>query len=67
MRHVQEGSDEWIALRKSMVPPYKTSTFPNRWRKLVHNAPSHTLMAHLEKDCYSHIHYDGRQRRTISI
>jgi DNA (cytosine-5)-methyltransferase 1 len=25
------------------------------------------LMAHLGKDCYSHIHYDGSQRRTISI
>jgi DNA (cytosine-5)-methyltransferase 1 len=24
-------------------------------------------MAHLGKDCYSHIHYDGAQRRTISV
>jgi DNA (cytosine-5)-methyltransferase 1 len=24
-------------------------------------------MAHLGKDCYSHIHYDDRQARTISV
>ncbi|WP_143296069.1 DNA cytosine methyltransferase, partial [Burkholderia pseudomallei] len=26
-----------------------------------------TLMAHLGKDSYSHIHYDSRQARTISV
>lgn len=49
------------------VPPYNERTFPNRWRKIEPNAPSRTLMAHLGKDTYSHIHYDGRQARTISV
>jgi DNA (cytosine-5)-methyltransferase 1 len=56
-----------ISLEQKMVPPYRTDTFPNRWWKLIRDEPSRTLMAHLGKDCYSHIHYDGTQRRTISI
>src|SRR5580698_3901844 len=29
--------------------------------------PARTLMAHLGKDSYSHIHYDSDQARTISV
>jgi DNA (cytosine-5)-methyltransferase 1 len=29
--------------------------------------PSKTLTAHISKDTYSHIHYDSRQARTISV
>ena len=29
--------------------------------------PTRTLMAHLGKDSYSHIHYDSTQARTISV
>jgi DNA (cytosine-5)-methyltransferase 1 len=29
--------------------------------------PARTLMAHLGKDSYSHIHYDSAQARTISV
>jgi DNA (cytosine-5)-methyltransferase 1 len=29
--------------------------------------PARTLMAHLGKDGYSHIHYDSSQARTISV
>jgi DNA (cytosine-5)-methyltransferase 1 len=29
--------------------------------------PARTLMAHLGKDSYSHIHYDSEQARTISV
>jgi DNA (cytosine-5)-methyltransferase 1 len=54
-------------LRRSIVPPYPTETFPNRWWKLVADAPSRTLMAHIGKDTYSHIHYDSRQSRVISV
>jgi len=64
---LRKGSAKWRELRKAMVPPYKPATFPNRWWKLVRHEPSRTLMAHLGKDCYSHIHYDGAQRRTISV
>lgn len=58
--------DRAAKLRR-MVPPYPVGTFPNRWWKLRRDQPSRTLMAHLGKDSYSHIHYDGRQARTISV
>jgi DNA (cytosine-5)-methyltransferase 1 len=51
----------------TMVPPYPTHNFPNRWWKLRPDWPSRTLMAHIGKDTYSHIHYDGNQARTISV
>lgn len=62
-----EGSDEYNALRKSYVPPYSPHKFPNKWRKIESDKPSRTLMAHLGKDSYSHIHYDSKQARTISV
>jgi DNA (cytosine-5)-methyltransferase 1 len=54
-------------LRSQMVPPYDPEKFPNKWWKLHPEKPSRTLTAHMGKDTYSHIHYDGRQRRTISV
>lgn len=53
--------------RRDFVPPYNTSTFPDKWRKLIPDQPSWTITAHLAKDCYSHIHYDSPQKRTITI
>jgi DNA (cytosine-5)-methyltransferase 1 len=50
-----------------MVPPYPVTSFPNRWWKLKPDQPSRTLMAHIGKDTYSHIHYDSDQARTISV
>jgi DNA (cytosine-5)-methyltransferase 1 len=50
-----------------MVPPYDPSKFPNRWWKLRRDFPVRTLMAHIGKDTYSHIHYDGDQARAISV
>jgi DNA (cytosine-5)-methyltransferase 1 len=49
------------------VPPYDPGKFPNKWRKMEASAPARTLMAHLGKDGYSHIHYDSTQARTISV
>jgi DNA (cytosine-5)-methyltransferase 1 len=49
------------------VPPYDASKFPNKWRKMEADKPARTLMAHLGKDTYSHIHYDSSQARTISV
>jgi DNA (cytosine-5)-methyltransferase 1 len=66
-RGIRPRMKAWKDLQQKMVPPYRTDTFPNRWWKLIRDEPSRTLMAHLGKDCYSHIHYDGSQRRTISI
>ncbi|MGY4857707.1 DNA cytosine methyltransferase [Cryobacterium sp. AP23] len=52
---------------KDFVPPYDPSKFPNKWRKMEPDFPARTLMAHLGKDTYSHIHYDSKQARTISV
>lgn len=64
---LKEGSAAYKALWDSIVPPYDVSKFPNKWRKMWRDQPARTLMAHLGKDSYSHIHYDSRQARTISV
>lgn len=61
------GSGSWIELRKKTVPPYDAGKFPNKWRKMERGAPARTLMAHIGKDTYSHIHHDSAQARTISV
>ena len=60
-------SRRYQELLKSKVPPYDPGKFPNKWRKMAANEPARTLMAHLGKDSYSHIHYDSSQARTISV
>ena len=47
--------------------PYDPTKFPNKWWKLHADKPVRTLMAHLGKDSYSHIHFDSDQARTITI
>jgi DNA (cytosine-5)-methyltransferase 1 len=64
---VKEGSKEYQELKKVTIPPYDASKFPNKWRKMEADLPARTLMAHLGKDSYSHIHYDSNQARTISV
>ena len=64
---LRKGSGAYDALKKSIVPPYDPGKFPNKWRKMWAEAPARTLMAHLGKDSYSHIHYDHDQARTISV
>ena len=54
-------------LIKQWTLPYDPDKFPNKWWKLYENRPARTLMAHLGKDSYSHIHYDKLQARTISV
>jgi DNA (cytosine-5)-methyltransferase 1 len=66
-RRIRRDSSEWNRLFREMVPPYDPRTFPNRWWKLRRDRPSRTLMAHLGKDTYSHIHYDSAQGRVISV
>lgn len=56
--------EEWKA---RIVPPYDPNKFPNKWRKMEPDMPARTLMAHLSKDGYSHIHYDHEQARTITV
>lgn len=54
-------------LRRAMVPPYDVGKFPNKWRKMEPDRPARTVMAHIGKDSYTHIHYDSKQARTISV
>ena len=61
------ASAAWEALKAEYVPPYDVRKFPNKWRKMERNSPARTLLAHLGKDGYSHIHYDSNQARTISV
>jgi DNA (cytosine-5)-methyltransferase 1 len=61
------GSKAWKELRKLCVPPYDPGKFPNKWWKLEPALPARTLTAHMGKDTYSHIHWDSRQQRTISV
>jgi len=64
---VTPGSATYERLKKEIVPPYDAGKFPNKWRKMWRDQPARTLMAHLGKDSYSHIHYDSDQARTISV
>lgn len=63
----RKGTAAWRLLRADIVPPYDARKFPNKWRKMERDRPARTLLAHLGKDGYSHIHYDSRQARTISV
>lgn len=60
-------SARWERLRAQIIPPYDPAKFPNKWWKLEPTRPSRTLTAHMGKDTYSHIHYDSKQRRTVSV
>lgn len=62
-----DGGEDWQALKAAFVPPYDAGKFPNKWRKMEADTPARTLLAHLGKDGYSHIHYDSRQARPISV
>jgi len=64
---VNPGTKKWEKVRAAIVPPYANNKFPNKWRKMEADRPARTLLAHLGKDGYSHIHYDSQQARTISV
>lgn len=66
-RGIRPGTKAYAQLAASIVPPYDVSKFPNRWWKLRPDWPVRTLMAHIGKDTYSHIHWDAEQARTISV
>src|ERR1700722_1036553 len=64
---LKDGSRAYDDLERKTVPPSKLGSFPNRWWKLRADSPARTLMAHIGKDTYSHIHYDSDQSRCISV
>lgn len=49
-------SAEYEKLKRQMVPIYDRENFAEKWRRLDENKPSHTVVAHLSVDTYSHIH-----------
>lgn len=53
---LSEGSPEYEKLKRQMVPIYDRESFQEKWRRLDENKPSHTVVAHLSFDTYSHIH-----------
>jgi DNA (cytosine-5)-methyltransferase 1 len=63
----RRGAKAYNALLRSYVPPYDAGKFPNKWRKMEPCQPARTLMAHLGKDSYTHIHYDSQQARVLSV
>lgn len=66
-RHAAGKDFDEAQLRDEIVPPYPVTIFVDKWRKLIREQPSWTVVAHLARDTYSHIHYDGGQARMISI
>jgi DNA (cytosine-5)-methyltransferase 1 len=65
--YLRPNSKEYKDLKAYFVPPYDPGKFPNKWRKMEPGEPARTLMAHIGKDSYSHIHFDSSQARTISL
>ena len=61
----EPGSEEYEKLQKKMVPVYDRDKFENKWKRLELDKPAHTLVAHLSKDTYSHIH--PTEPRGISV
>ena len=53
---MSEDSEAYEKLKKEIVPPYDRQNFTSKWQKLREDMPSHTLVAHLSVDTYSHIH-----------
>jgi DNA (cytosine-5)-methyltransferase 1 len=66
-RETIPGTPEFLELERRFVPPYPEHMFKDKWRKLSPGQPSWTVVAHLAKDAYSHIHYDSEQARSISV
>ena len=62
---LRANSAKWLALTAQLVPPYPADKFPNKWYRLRSEQPSRTLLAHLGKDGYTHIH--PFEARVISV
>jgi DNA (cytosine-5)-methyltransferase 1 len=70
LRHKSRHADRAALeerITKDWTLPYDPKKFPNKWWKLYRDKPVRTLMAHLGKDSYSHIHFDSDQARPISV
>lgn len=61
----EPNSVKYKKLYSKMVPVSDRGKFDNKWKRLEDDKPSHTLVAHLSKDTYSHIH--PNEPRGISV
>lgn len=52
----KDQPEEYKRIKKEFVPPYSADKFIGKWRRLDPLKPSHTVVAHLGTDTYSHIH-----------
>ena len=59
--------DKWadLSARDRKRIGYNDDSFNDKWKRLPKNRPSHTIVAHLQKDGYMFIH--PTQDRTISV
>lgn len=53
---IKETEENYNKIKKQFVPPYSRTKFKDKWKRLHPELPSHTLVAHLSTDTYSHIH-----------
>lgn len=61
----EKEPERFEKLKKKIVPPYDRNNFLYKWQRLECDKPSHTLVAHLSVDTYSHIH--PTEPRGISV
>lgn len=64
---IKDGDSLWTKIYHEMVPPYDTTKFSSKWWKMIPDRPSRTVVAHLQMDTYSHIHYDSEQARAVTV
>ena len=67
LANVASEDSRIVNLKASIVPPYPEDKFLDKWRMLNPSSPSHTVVAHLAVDTYSHIHYDKTQARGVTV
>lgn len=66
-QRIVEGDSTWQNLQEEMVPPYDDTKFESKWYKMRRDRPSRTVVAHLQMDTYSHIHFDSTQSRAVTV
>lgn len=56
VRNCYHDGEQRKELHEKIVPKANRSKFERKWLRLNSSKPSHTVVAHLSKDTYSHIH-----------